>query len=369
MYFLLSNIIFTFETSNKIIHKTLKSMQTLIVLPNEVNELAAKVSANKQEEVQTVLQQIFTGTADWEKQVDSIEVKDINDKMSIELAETARKNAKTARLNAAKIFDAKREQVQQIKSEFDLEDKLWLKAKQVMELKFKAIEEKAEWKANFVKRHEAEQKELLTQNRILQATKYAQINRIEFENMSNESFESFLSGLQTTYENRIAAEQKAESERIAKEKADAEQREQQRLENEKLKFDADKREREIALERKENEERLAKEQAKAKAETDRIAAENKAILDAQRKETDRIATELQAKKDAEIAAENEKVEKELQDKKAAENLAKAPIKQQLTIWVQSFELPITEIEHEKTILIQEKFIGFLAWAKKEIESI
>ena len=70
-------------------------MKPLIVLPNEVNELATKVSANKQEEVQTVLQQIFTGTADWEKQVDSIEVKDINDKMSIELAETARKNALT----------------------------------------------------------------------------------------------------------------------------------------------------------------------------------------------------------------------------------------------------------------------------------
>ena len=50
----------------------------MITLPTEVNELAVKVSANKQVEVQNVLQQIFTGTDDWEKQVDAIEVKDIN---------------------------------------------------------------------------------------------------------------------------------------------------------------------------------------------------------------------------------------------------------------------------------------------------
>ena len=117
-------------------------MEKVITLPIEVNDLAVKVSANKREEVLTVLQQIFTGTDDWEKQVDAIEVKDINDKMSIELAEVARKNSKQARLNAEKIFDAKRAEVQRLKAEFDLEDKLWLKAKQVMQIKFKSIEEK-----------------------------------------------------------------------------------------------------------------------------------------------------------------------------------------------------------------------------------
>jgi PhoH-like ATPase len=116
--------------------------------------------------------------------------------------------------NAEKIFDAKREEVQNLKAEFDLEDKLWLKAKQVMQLKFKAIEEKAEWKANFVKRFEAEQKELRTQKRIIEVSKYAEINRIEFENMSEDIFDSFLSGLKANYEAKIEAEKKAEAERI-----------------------------------------------------------------------------------------------------------------------------------------------------------
>ena len=326
----------------------------IITLPTEVNELAVKVSANKQQEVQTILQQIFTGTDDWEKQVDAIEVKDINDKMSIELAEVARKNSKQARLSAEKIFDAKREAVQNLKAEFDLEDKLWLKAKQVMQIKFRAIEEKAEWKANFVKRFEAEQKELRTQKRINEVSKYAEINRIEFEVMSDESFDSFLSGLKSTYEAKIEAERKAEEERIAKEKADEEAREQQRLENERLKAEAEKREKEIEAERKANEQKLLEERAKAKAEQ-----EAKVKLEA----------ELQAKIEAEIKAENERKQAELKAKAEAEKNAKAPIKKQLSIWVDSFSIAEINVENEKKELIKEKFEAFKKWAKNEINNI
>ena len=341
----------------------------IITLPTEVNELAVKVSANKQAEVQTVLQQIFTGTDDWEKQVDAIEVKDITDKMSIELAEVARKNSKQARLSAEKIFDAKRKEMQSLKAEFDLEDKLWLKAKQVMQIKFKAIEEKAEWKANFVKRFEAEQKELRTQKRINEVSKYAEINRIEFEAMSDESFESFLSGLKSTYEAKIEAERKAEEERIAKEKADAEEREQQRIENERLKAEAEKREKEIEAERKANEQKLADERAKAKAEADRIEAENKAKLKAEQEAKSKLEAELQAKKDAEIKAENERKQAELKVKAEAEKNAKAPIKKQLSMWVDGFSIAEINVDHEKKALIKEKFEAFKKWAKNEIDSI
>ena len=338
---MLGDVAFLGVIFKSLIIKINKKMEVqIITLPTEVNELAEKVSANKQAEVQTVLQQIFTGTDDWEKQVDAIEVKDINDKMSIELAEVARKNSKQARLSAEKIFNAKREEVQNLKAEFDLEDKLWLKAKQVMQIKFKAIEEKAEWKANFVKRFKAEQKELRTQKRINEVSKYAEINRIEFEAMSDESFESFLSGLKSTYEAKIEAERKAEEERIAKEKADAEEREQQRIENERLKAEAEKREKEI--------------EAKLKAEQ-----EAKAKLEA----------ELQAKKDAEIKAENERKQAELKAKAEAEKNAKAPIKKQLSIWVDGFSIAEINVENEKKALIKEKFEAFKKWAKNEIDSI
>jgi len=341
----------------------------VIQLPNEVNELAVKVSANKKDEINNVLNQIFAGTYDWEKQVDSIEVKGIDDKMSIQLAETARKNAKQARLNAEKIFDAKRDEVQAIKAEFDIEDKLWLKAKQVMQIKFKAIEEKAEWKANFVKRFEAEQKELRTQKRINEVSKYAEINRIEFENMSDEYFDSFLSGLKSTYEAKIEAERKAEEERIAKEKADADAREQQRLENERLKAEAEQREKEIEAERKAHEQRMAEERERARKEAERLEIEAKAKLKEEQDARAKIEAELKAKKEAELLAEKERKEAELKAKKEAERLAKAPIKKQMIIWVSMFDLPVIEIENEKKTLILEKFNSFKEWAKKEIEQL
>jgi len=193
-------------------------MENQIMLPAEVSELAVKVSEKKQQEVNTVLNQIFTGTAQWESQVDAIVDKDINDKMSIQLADTARLNVKKARLYAEKIFDTKREEVQQIKAEYDLEDKLWLKAKQVMQLKFKAIEEKVEWKARIVECYEAEQKELRTQLRLEKIQKYnPEINRYEIENLSNELFEVMYAGLEKAYNDRIEEEKKAEAERIARE--------------------------------------------------------------------------------------------------------------------------------------------------------
>lgn len=188
----------------------------ITVLPVEVSELANKVSPTKQEEVHTVLSQIFKGTADWQKQIDALEVNSIEDKLSIQLADVARKNVKNARLSAEKVLKAKREEVQQQKAEFDYEDKMWLKALQLVQLSFKNIEEKAEWKANFVKRYEAEQKELRTQTRIALVDKYAEINRSEFENMSDATFESFLAGLKKTFE------EKQEAERLAKEKSELE---------------------------------------------------------------------------------------------------------------------------------------------------
>ena len=337
----------------------------LMVLPQEVNELAVKVSANKQEEVQTILSQIFIGTDEWEKQVDSIEVKDIHDKMSISIADAARKNAKTARLNAEKIFDAKREEVQQLKAEFDIEDKLWLKAKQVMQIKFKAIEEKAEWKANFVKRYEAEQKELRTQTRIAQVSVYAEMNRIEFENMSDDSFNAFIGGLKSQHEAKITEAKRIEDERIAKEKKQAEEREAQRLENERLKAEAEAREKAIAEERKENERKAAIErEAREKSERE-LAAK----LKVEQEEKASIEAELKAKKDAEIKAENERLATELQAKKDAEKLAKAPIKKQLTLWVDNFQLPAIAIENDKAKDIAAKFEAFKNWAKKEIDAI
>jgi membrane protein involved in colicin uptake len=176
-------------------------------------------------------------------------------------------------------------------------------------------------------------KELKTKKDFIEVSKFAEINRIEFEAMSDESFDSFLNGLKSTYESRIAAEKIAEEERVAKEKAEAEAREQQRIENERLKAEAEIQAKILADEK----------DAKAKLEA-----------------------ELKAKIEAEKIAEAEKKIAEERAKAEAEKLAKAPELEQLTIWVDIFSLPEISIENEKTELIKEKFEAFKKWAKKTI---
>jgi DNA repair exonuclease SbcCD ATPase subunit len=208
-----------------------------------------------------------------------------------------------------------------------------------------------------------------------------------FGTMPEDVWNAYYQTKKKDYEDRIAAEKKAEEERIAKEKQEAEEREQQRLENIRLKEEAERRNAELKAEREANEARersireeaerkLAEERRIAKEETDRKEAAAKkereeldAKLEEQRKENARIEKELQEKRDADLKAQQEKEAAELKAKKEAEKLAKAPIKKQLTIWVDSFVSPETPIENEKKALILEKFEAFKKWAKSEIESI
>jgi hypothetical protein len=312
---------------------------TQIIIPAELNTFVTQVNEQKKKEIQDVLTQIFTGTENWEKQIESIEVNSISDLLQIQMADTARKNVKNARLAAEKIFDSKREAVQQIKAEFDLEDKMWLKAKQIMQLQFKAIEEKATWKAEFSKRYEAEQKEQKTQTRILQVSLYAEINRFEFENMSDESFESFLSGLKAKKEAEIEALRKAEQARIDAEKKREEERKALESENERLKKEAELKEAERRAE-------LAKIEAerKQKEEIERIERERlQAIAKKEREEREKI----EAQQRAELAKKQAEEKARLDAEKA---LQLAPDREKLLKLKSDFEnivLPILSTDEAK----------------------
>lgn len=323
-------------------------------LPTEVAKMAENVSAEKRNDVQIVLNNVFNGVSTMRNQLDTIVVADVNDKTNMKLANTIRLGVRQIRLDAEKVFDAKRAEVQQEMLSYKTEDSLWLKSKQIMQILTKEIEENARWKEETKERIEAERKELKIQERINEVSKYAEINRIEFELMSDDSFDSFLNGLKTTHTSKIEAERKAEQDRIEREKADAEEREQQKLENERLKIEAENREKEIEAERKINDKKLAEEKEKLKIEQDAKA---------------KLEAELKAKKDADDKAENERKQAELKAIAEAEKNAKAPIKKQLITWTDSFSIAEINIENDKTILIKEKFESFKKWAKREIESI
>lgn len=278
-----------------------------INLPAEVAQIAQNVSVEKRNEVQSVLNHVFNGVSKMREQLESITVVDINDKVSMNLAKTVRLGVRQERLDAEKTFDSKRSEVQAQMLSYKTEDQLWLKAKQTMQILTKEIEENARWKEETKDRYETEQKELKIQQRMVKVSKVApEMLRSEFENMSDETFELFLSGIEKAYNDRIEAEQKAEKERIAKEKAEAAERERIRLENEKLRKEAE------AAKIKLEEERKAV--AKKEAEAARIAAEErKKIEEKAQKEAEAAKIKLQKE-----AAERAKLEKELADKKAEE---------------------------------------------------
>jgi len=168
----------------------------------------------------------------------------------------------------------------------------------------------------------------------------------DLRNMTDVNYSNFLQNLQ-----KAKFEYEKEQERI-------------RIENERLRLEKEKAEKEAQKIKAENEKKLAKERADA-AEKLRIEQEKAA----------KIQKELEDKKAAEkleIERKNAEIEKQ---KKEAEKLAKAPIKDKISIWVDSFkpnDLDTKGFSKEQIDLVDEiigKFGGFKKWAKSEIEKI
>lgn len=254
---------------------------------------------------------------------------------------------------------------------------------------------------------EQQRTEQLQKNRAEQLSKYVEdAHERRLSDMDDDVWNAYLSTKKKEHEDRIEAEKQAELDRIAKEKAEKLHKERRekilpywdyvedkqhvydlsilsdevfdkllksgkdrkteyeakqeriRLDNERLKKEAEAKEKE-----------LEKERLKAKAEADKLKAENDAKLKKEQEAKAKLEAELKAKKDAEIKAENERKASELKAKAEAEKLAKAPIKNQLNAWVDSFDIPLSNIDHYKKGIIVEKFKAFKTWAKNEIESI
>jgi len=147
--------------------------------------------------------------------------------------------------------------------------------------------------------------------------------------MPDNVWASFLLGTKTNYDNQKAAEKKAEEERIAREKAEAAERERIRKENEQLKKEAEERERlaKIEAEKRAKEEaaRLKREESETKKririETERLEreeVERKAREEKERKEWEAHESALRKEREA-----KEKVEAELKAKRETEAKAEA----------------------------------------------
>lgn len=367
------------------------------------------LAEEKKNVVNGLLQPFFAKAEEWKTQVESIVITDPTQTDKMALAKTGRLQLKNFRLEAEKLVKAQREIVKARMADDVLEDKLWLRSGQIMEAVFKNLETKLEEKEKFAERWEAEQEEIRRQERLSILVQYDVVEMPGLGKMSEEQFQTYLSGLKAQHEAKLKEEQeRQEAERIqnlhyerysrlsryadfipsldemklgelseedfiaigtkAKADKDAHDAEQSRIkaENERL-----QREKEEA-------------ESKAKAEADRIKAEADAKLKAEQEarakaeaealrkqkeaeaEAERLRQVEQARKDAEAKAEADRLAEQ-------ERIAQQGENQRLMAWIESFELPslpsgeYNEISMNKTESIYAKFKSFKAWAKTQIE--
>ena len=240
----------------------------------------------------------------------------------------------------------------------------------------------------FFENQEKEKARLLNFERIEKIRPYVEsVENLDFSDFDNESFDDYFLGKKTRFENeakeKAEAEAKAEAERLA----EIERQKAIEIENAKLKAEAEAKEKELQKERAEakrlqdiKDAELAKERAEAQAKQDAIELKAKQEREQAEKERQIEAdkqAKIQAEKDAEIKrlndekvkAENERIAKEKADKLEADKLAKAPIKKQLSVWVDSFNYGLQPLENETTKDVILKFEAFKKWAKSEIEKL
>ena len=310
-----------------------------------------------------VLLDKFTGyfeiASEWERKTKELIVNDISQVTEMKMAREARLFLSKKRIDIEKTRKALKEDSLREGQTIDAIAKI---LKNLIE----PIENELEKKERFAEIEEAERKAELKAERLalLLPLGFQFENDFDLGNMDEKMFQSLKLGLETAKKEKEDAERKVEEERIAKEKAEAEEKERIRVENEKLKEEILAKEKQLAKERAEAEEKATK----AKLEADAKLKEEKAT-------NEKLQAEIRAKAEAEEKAKREaqaKADAELKAKQQAEaKAAKAPKKQKLNIWIDSFVMgpPAGMNEDETVIEIIEKFEAFKKWAKAKIETV
>lgn len=237
------------------------------------------------------------------------------------------------------------------------------------------MEEKLSEIENYFVNIEKERIAKLQSERLEECRKYTEYPISELGSMSEEGYIPYLTGLKVAYEARIEAERK-EAERLEAERlAEIERQKAIEEENARLKAEAEQKEKELAAERlkSESERKALEEKAKKEreeAEAKLKAEQEKARIEAEKaaKEKAELEAELKAKQQAEADAIAKRNAEILAEEKAKALAAKAPRKEKLTKWVESFEIQKFEND-EKANDIFSKFESFKAWAKSEIEKL
>jgi colicin import membrane protein len=152
-----------------------------------------------------------------------------------------------------------------------------------------------------------------------------EVDNLFLADMEEDVFDAYLLTKKQNHEAILKAEQEREAKRIAEEKAEAERLEAQRLENIKLKAEAEAKEKALEKERAEAKAKQDAIELKAKKERESIQAKADAERKAQAEKEAKLKAELKAKEDAEIKRIAENNARIIAEKKAEDERLQAEL--------------------------------------------
>jgi len=215
-----------------------------------------------------------------------------------------------------------------------------------------------EEKEKFFENQEKERLSLLKIEREAFLRPFVEVIPNGLEDLDQDVFDSFLETKKKAHLEKLEAD-RIEAERI--EEARLAEIERQRLievENAKLKKESEEKEKALEKERAETA-RIAKIEADKQA---KIQAEKDAEIKKEREAKEKLEEQIRTNRKAQLKAETEA-------KAEADKLSKAPVKKQLSVWVNSFELPTTEVDNEVSKEIIAKFEAFKKWSVTQINNL
>lgn len=277
------------------------SEELTIVIPEQDN-LPPSLLSN----IKSGFMSAFEQAEKWRQQALSIKVTSLDQKAEMKLARTIRLELKDIRVAAEKTR-------KNLKADALMMGRAIDSVYNILEAAIVPLERHLDEQEKFAERlAEAERLRVKAEREAALAPYLAEGQVVPpLEVMTPDSFASFLADAKLLHEAKIEAAKKAEADRIAKVQAEAAERERIRLENERLKKEAEEREAAAKIEREKVEAERAAAAAKLKAEQEKAAAELA--------EQQRIAAKAAAEAEAKARAEREAIEaKARAEREAAE---------------------------------------------------
>ena len=152
------------------------------------------LEVTKRNQITELLGSFFAKAAEWNSTIESLVITDPNDTGKMKVAREGRLTLRGYRLDGEKVIKQKRDEVKFRMNNDVLEDKLLLKAGQIMELTFKNLETKLEEKEKFREIWEAKERERVKAERLEEILPYQEFipSTIDFGALSLEDYNKIL---------------------------------------------------------------------------------------------------------------------------------------------------------------------------------